>query len=159
MFFINTKHSKILIILFLTIFLSHCQKNRVVKTHGIFYLENREVLLKTETTNKNDVIKILGQPHSKSLNEPNTWIYIERTRTRGQMLKLGRNVLLHNNVLVLKFNPYGILEEKLFYNKEDMNEYKFAEAETPNEVRRGSFLQSFLTSLRSKMYANQKGKR
>ena len=75
------------------------------------------------------------------------------------MLKLGRNVLLHNNVLVLKFNPYGILEEKLFYNKEDMNEYKFAEAETPNEVRRGSFLQSFLTSLRSKMYANQKGKR
>ena len=70
------------------------------------------------------------------------------------MLKLGRNVLLNNNVLVLKFNNYGILEEKLFYDKNKMNEYKFAEAKTENEVKRGSFLQSFLTSLRNKMYSN-----
>ena len=63
-------------------------------------------------------------------------------------------VLLNNNVLVLKFNNYGILEEKLFYDKNKMNEYKFAEAKTENEVKRGSFLQSFLTSLRNKMYSN-----
>ena len=126
----------------------------MLKTHGIFYLENRAALLESENTNRNDVIKILGQPHSKSLKDKNTWIYIERTRTRGKMLKLGRNVLLNNNVLVLKFNNYGILEEKLFYDKNKMNEYKFAEAKTENEVKRGSFLQSFLTSLRNKMYSN-----
>ena len=111
-------------------------------------------MLESENTNRNDVIKILGQPHSKSLKDKNTWIYIERTRTRGKMLKLGRNVLLNNNVLVLKFNNYGILEEKLFYDKNKMNEYKFAESKTENEVKRGSFLQSFLTSLRNKMYSN-----
>ena len=154
MLFINSKHINFIIILFLTIFLSHFQKNRVLKTHGIFYLENRAALLESENTNRNDVIKILGQPHSKSLKDKNTWIYIERTRTRGKMLKLGRNVLLNNNVLVLKFNNYGILEEKLFYDKNKMNEYKFAEAKTENEVKRGSFLQSFLTSLRNKMYSN-----
>ena len=126
----------------------------MLKTHGIFYLENRAALLESENTNRNDVIKILGQPHSKSLKDKNTWIYIERTRTRGKMLKLGRNILLNNNVLVLKFNNYGILEEKLFYDKNKMNEYKFAEAKTENEVKRGSFLQSFLTSLRNKMYSN-----
>ena len=126
----------------------------MLKTHGIFYLENRAALLESENTNRNDVIKILGQPHSKSLKDKNTWIYIERTRTRGKMLKLGRNVLLNNNVLVLKFNNYGILEEKIFYDKNKMNEYKFAEAKTENEVKRGSFLQSFLTSLRNKMYSN-----
>ena len=140
--------------MFLTVFLSNCQKNRIIKTHGIFYLQNRAVLLKVQTSNRNDVIKILGKPHSKSLHESNTWIYIERTRTRGKLLKLGRNVLLNNNVLVLKFDKYGLLEEKLFYDKKKMNEYKFVEAETENEVRRGSFVRSFVNSLRQKMRTN-----
>ena len=72
------------------------------------------------------------------------------------MVSLGRNVLINNNVLVIKFNEYGILEEKFFYNKNDMNEYKFANAVTANEIKRGSFLESFLSSIRSKMYANRK---
>ena len=140
--------------MFLTVFLSNCQKNRVIKTHGIFYLQNRAVLLQVQSSNRNDVIKILGKPHSKSLHEQNTWIYIERTRTKGKLLKLGRNVLLNNNVLVLKFDKYGILKEKLFYDKTKMNEYKFAKAETENTVRRGSFIQSFVNSLRQKMRTN-----
>ena len=142
--------------MFLTVFLSNCQKNRVIKTHGIFYLQNRAVLLKVQSSNRNDVIKILGKPHSKSLHEQNTWIYIERTRTRGKLLKLGRNVLLNNNVLVLKFDKYGILEEKLFYDKKKMNEYKFAKAKTENTVKKGSFVQSFVNSLRQKMRTNAK---
>ena len=134
----------------------NCQKNKVIKSHGIFYLENRDKLLKVNDTNTNDVIKILGQPHTKSIKDKNTWLYIERTRTKGNMVSLGRNVLINNNVLVIKFNEYGILEEKFFYNKNDMNEYKFANAVTANEIKRGSFLESFLSSIRSKMYANRK---
>jgi len=158
MFFIKSKHLKLFFLLFLTFLLVNCQKNRVIKTHGIFYLENRATLLETNTTNKNDVIKILGQPHSTSIKDEDVWIYIERTRTRGKMLKLGRNILLNNNVLVLKFSDYGMLEEKLFYDKTKMNEYEFAEVKTKNEVKRGSFLQSFLTSLRNKMYSNARKK-
>ena len=156
MSFVNRKHINFLFIIFLTVFLSNCQKNRIIKTHGIFYLQNRTILLKVESSNRNDVIKILGKPHSKSLHEPNTWIYIERTRTKGKLLKLGRNVLLNNNVLVLKFDKYGILEEKLFYDKKEMNRYKFAKAETENKVRRGSFIKSFVNSLREKMQTNAK---
>ena len=156
MSFVNRKHIKFLFIVFLTVFLSNCQKNRVIKTHGIFYLQNRAILLKVESSNRNDVIKILGKPHSKSLHEQNTWIYIERTRTKGNLLKLGRNVLLNNNVLVLKFDKYGILEEKLFYDKKEMNKYKFVKAETKNTVRRGTFVQSFVNSLRQKMRSNAK---
>ena len=72
------------------------------------------------------------------------------------MHKLGRNVLLNNNVLVLKFDKFGILEEKLFYNKKDMNKYKFAKETTDNQIRRGSFVESFLSSLRNKMRVNRK---
>ena len=72
------------------------------------------------------------------------------------MLKLGKNVLLNNNVLVIKFNQYGILEEKILYNKKDMNEYKFAETVTKNEILRGGFIESFLASVREKMYSRKK---
>tara|TARA_B100000945_G_C20064231_1_gene449492 strand:+ start:63 stop:548 length:486 start_codon:yes stop_codon:yes gene_type:complete len=155
MFFVKSKHFNFLIILlFLSILLSSCQRNKVVKSHGIMYLENRQNLLEVNITNKNDVIKTLGQPHSKSLIEENTWIYIERTKTKGKIYRLGKNVLVNNNVLVVKFNSYGVLEEKLFYNKDNMKNYKFAKEETENLTRRGSFLQSFLSSLRQKMRTN-----
>ncbi len=72
------------------------------------------------------------------------------------MVRLGKNVLLNNNVLVVKFNDYGVLEEKFLYNKNDMNEYKFAEVVTTNDIRRGSFIESFLSSIREKMYANRR---
>jgi len=63
--------------------------------------------------------------------------------------------LLNNNVLVVKFDKYGVLEEKLFYDKEKMNKHKFSEEVTDNVVTRGSFLQSFLSSLRNKMNQNR----
>tara|TARA_Y100001970_G_scaffold294109_1_gene446935 strand:+ start:8055 stop:8528 length:474 start_codon:yes stop_codon:yes gene_type:complete len=156
MFFIKSKHFNILLLIFLTTFLVNCQKNKVIKSHGIFYLDNRDKLLLVDRTNKNDVIRLLGHPHTKSIKDENTWLYIERTKTRGKLLSLGRDVLLNNNVLVVKFNSYGIIEEKFLYNKEDMNKFKFAEKVTPNDIRKGSFIESFLTSIRQKMYANRK---
>ena len=144
---------KILAII-LTLFLSNCQKNRVIKSHGIIFLEKRESLIKTNVSNQNDVIKIFGEPHIKSLKDNNTWFYVERTKTKGGIHKLGKDVLLNNNVLVVKFDKYGILEEKLFYDKEKMNKHQFSDEVTDNVVKKGSFLNSFLSSLRKKMYAN-----
>ena len=118
------------------------------------YLENRQELLKVNISNKNDVIDRLGRPHSKSLTNDDTWIYIERTKSKGKIYTLGRNVLINNNVLVVSFDKYGIINEKLFYDKDNMKDYKFTKAETDNEVRRGSFVQSFLQSLRQKMNVN-----
>ncbi len=134
--------------------MSNCQKNRVIKSHGIIFLEKRESLIKTNVSNQNDVIKIFGEPHIKSLKDNNTWFYVERTKTKGGIHKLGKDVLLNNNVLVVKFDKYGILEEKLFYDKEKINKHQFSDEVTDNVVKRGSFLNSFLSSLRKKMYAN-----
>jgi len=131
----------------------------VVKSHGIIFLEKRESLLKTNLSNKNDVIEFLGEPHVKSIKDKNTWLYIERTKTKGGVHKLGKSVYLNNNVLVLKFNKYGVLEEKLFYDKDKMNNHKFSQEITDNVVQRGSFLESFLSSLRKKMDINKPKKR
>ena len=66
----------------------------------------------------------------------NLWIYIERTRTRGKLLKLGRNYLKKNNVLVLEFDKYGIVSKKEFYNKNDMKEVNFAKKITENDIKK-----------------------
>ena len=152
MFFIRSKHFKILLLL--SFFLTNCQNNKVVKSHGIIFLDKRESLIKTNISNKNDVINVLGQPHVKSIKDENTWFYIERTKIRGGVHKLGKDEFLNNNVLVVKFNKLGVLEEKLFYDKKKMNKHNFSKDITDNVVTRGSFLESFLSSLRNKMRAN-----
>ena len=138
------------------IFTTGCQQNEVIKTHGVSYLKKREKLIIVNQSNKNDAISILGQPSTKGMVNDNLWIYIERTRTRGKLLKLGRNYLKKNNVLVLDFDKYGILKKKEFYNKEKMNKINFAKNTTVNEIRRENFIYSFLSSVRQKMLIKRK---
>ena len=137
-------------------FLTGCQRNEVIKTHGIAYLDKREKLIIVNESNKNDTIDILGQPSSKGMTNENIWIYIERTKTRGKLLKLGRNYLKKNNVLILEFDKYGILNKKEFYDKDDMKKINFAKAITENDLKKENFVFSFLSSIRQKMGAKQK---
>ena len=141
------------IILFL---ITGCQQNEVIKTHGIAYLEKREKLITVKKSNKNDIIAIMGQPSTKGMVNDDLWIYIERTRTRGKLLKLGQNYLKKNNVLILEFDKYGILEKKEFYNKEQMKKISFAKDITENELRKENFIHSFLSSVRQKMLSKRK---
>ena len=137
-------------------FLAGCQKNEVIKTHGISYLEKREKLIVLNKSNKNDAIQVLGQPATKGMTNNNLWIYIERTRTRGKLLKLGRNYLKKNNVLVIEFDKYGIARDKIFFDKNNMNKIKFAKSVTENEIRKENFIYSFLSSVRQKMLTKRK---
>jgi len=148
---------KIFILIIINIiFITGCKQNQVLKTHGVAYLNKREKLLILNETNKNDTISILGQPSTKGMVDDNLWIYIERTRTRGKLLKFGRNYLAKNNVLILEFDKYGILEKKEFYNKENMKKVNFTKQITENELRKENFIESFLASVRQKMLSKRK---
>ena len=147
----------ILLLLILTIFLSlGCQRQEVIKTHGISYLENREKLVTINKSNKNDVIQVLGNPSTTGMLDNDTWIYIERTKTRGKLLKLGKNYLKKNNVLVLEFDKYGMLTNKEFYDKNHMKKIKFAKVITENDLKQENFVYSFLSSIRQKMQSRRK---
>ena len=75
------------------IFFTGCQRHQIIKTHGIAYLDKREKLIVVNKSNKNDAIEVLGHPATKGMTDNNLWIYIERTKTRGTLLKLGRSYL------------------------------------------------------------------
>ena len=138
------------------IILNGCQRNKVIKTHGLAYLEKREKLIVINKSNKNDVIEVLGHPATKGMTDNNLWIYIERTKTRGKLLKFGRSYLKKNNVLILEFDKYGILNKKEFYDKESMKDINFAKAITENDAKKENFIYSFLSSIRQKMDSKRK---
>ena len=138
------------------IFFTGCQRNEVLKTHGISYLEKREKLIIINQSNKNDAVEFLGHPATKGMADDNLWIYIERTKTRGKLLRLGRNYLKKNNVLILEFNKYGILTKKEFYDKSKMNKVNFAKAITENDIRKENFIYGFLSSIRQKMESKKR---
>ena len=151
---LGTKHFKLLI-LFALIILNNCQLQDPSLNHGIVFLKNRSDNLYLNKSNKNDVLKIIGQPHSTSINDENEWIYIERVFTKGEYHKLGQNVLKSNNVLILKFNKYGILEEKKLLTKSDKKKLTFSKKTTKNEMSQKSFVERFLSSVKEKMYRNR----
>jgi outer membrane protein assembly factor BamE (lipoprotein component of BamABCDE complex) len=139
----------ILIVFFILI---GCKLQEPTKNHGILFLKNRADKLTVDVSNKNDVLSIIGNPHSKSISNDDDWIYIERVLTKGEFLKLGQNVLKTNNVLVLSFDKYGILKEKYLIDKNDKNKLTFSENTTENKLSQSSFIEKFLQSLKTKMY-------
>ncbi len=145
-------HNLFFIIFFILI---GCQLQEPTKTHGILFLENRSNQLTVNKHNKNDVIKLVGLPHTKSIKRTNDWIYIERILTKGSFHKLGQSVLKTNNILVLSFDKYGILNQKKFLSQDDLNKMSFSKDITENDLARKSFVEKFLSSIKSKMYSNR----
>ena len=141
---------KIIIILFFLL-LSNCNRNPVINTHGVPFLDIKQKNLIVKESNKNDVKKILGHPSSEGIFDNSIWIYIERTRTRGKLLKFGQNITSKNNVLALEFNEYGILIKKDFYNMNQINKINFTKNTTGTITREKNFVYSFLSSLRQKI--------
>ena len=67
---------KILYIIIVFLIVTNCSVKKVVKHHGVPNLEKKQMSLKINESNKNDILKILGQPSTKSKFDNDTWIYI-----------------------------------------------------------------------------------
>ena len=143
-------------ILFILLFiLMSCQLQDPYNNHGILFLENRSKKLIPKQSNQNDVLKIIGYPHTKSIDDQNIWIYLERTLTKGKYHKLGKHVVKKNNVLVLVFDKYGILKSKEIFDVKNSKKLAFSKDSTENELSKKSFVEDFLSSVKQKMYGNR----
>ena len=142
---------KILYIIFLSLIVTNCSFKPVVKHHGVPFLEKKQSSLIVNKTNKNDIIKILGNPSTKSKFDNDVWIYIERKQTQSELKNLGKMKIYKNDVLVLEIDGYGLLKKKEFYNKDDMKKIKVVEATTQSGFKRNSFIYDFMSSMRQKV--------
>ena len=142
---------KILYIIFLSLIVANCSFEKVVKHHGVPFLETKQKSLKINKSNKNDIRKILGNPSTTSKFDNDVWIYIERKQTQSELKNLGKMKIYKNDVLVLEINNYGILKEKKLYNMEDMENIKITKETTEEGFRKNSFIYSFMSSMRQKV--------
>ena len=142
---------KVLYIIFLSLIVTNCSFKKVVKHHGVPFLEKKQASLLINKSNKNDIKKLLGNPSTKSKFDNDVWIYIEQRQTQSELKNLGLMKIYKNDVLVLEIDKYGILKKKNFYNKDDMEKIKIVEATTKTDFKRKSFIYDFMSSMRQKI--------
>tara|TARA_B100000953_G_scaffold268389_1_gene237567 strand:+ start:302 stop:784 length:483 start_codon:yes stop_codon:yes gene_type:complete len=140
-----------ILLLVIFLFVVNCNFNKIVDSHGSHYLEKKQKKLTINTSNKNDIISLLGPPSTKSKFDNDLWIYIERKKTRTSILKFGTKKIYINNVLLLEIDSKGLLAKKEFFNINDMKEIKFIEDETDITYSKRSFVYDFLSSMRQKV--------
>ena len=142
---------KILYIIFFSLIVVNCSFKKVVKHHGVPFLEKKQSSLVVNKSNKNDIKVLLGSPSTISKFDNDVWIYIERKKTQSELKNLGRMKTYENNVLVLEINNKGILKKKDFYNKDDMKNLKIVQSTTQSGFRKNSFIYDFMSSMRQKL--------
>ena len=142
---------KILYIFFFALVVSNCSVKKVVKHHGVPFLEKKQKELIINKSTSNDIRKILGSPSTRSKFDNDVWIYIERKKTQSRLKNLGRMKIYKNDILVLEIDNYGILKKKEFYNMDDMKKIKVVEETTEASFARNSFIYDFMSSMRQKI--------
>ena len=142
---------KLLYIFFLALIVSNCSVKKVVKHHGVPFLEKKQKQLIINKSTSNDVRKILGSPSTRSKFDNDIWIYIERRQTQSRLKNLGRMKIYKNDILVLEIDNYGILKKKEFYNMDDMKNIKVVDETTEASFARNSFIYDFMSSMRQKI--------
>tara|TARA_B100001057_G_C22721109_1_gene899731 strand:- start:510 stop:974 length:465 start_codon:yes stop_codon:yes gene_type:complete len=143
-------NNKIFIIVIIFLF-SSCSFNKVVKHHGVHFLEKKQKKIEVFSDNSNDVRSLLGPPSTKNSFDNDVWIYLERKTTVSQIRTLGRKKLLVNNVLILEFNNRGLLVKKEFLNKDQMNKIKISKKQTEVLDKKETFIRGVITSLKQKI--------
>ncbi len=117
--------------------------------HGVYFIEKKMKKIQVNTTNKNDLVKIFGEPSTKSTFDNDVWIYIERKITNTHFF--GKRELILNNVLVLEIDKRGLLAKIEFYNIDDMKRLKFDKDNTEITYSKRNFIYDFLSSMRQKI--------
>ena len=144
-------HFMKIFLIILTIFLSSCKLNKIVNHHGIHNLELKSKDLLVNKTNVNDINKILGPPSSTSYFDNDVFMYLERKTSNSKLLKLGKKKLLVSNVLLLEIDKRGMLINKEFLNKDDLNKLKISQKKTGLNTRKESFISEALSNVIDKI--------
>ena len=114
-------------------------------------MNKKQEKLIVNQSNRNDILKLLGSPSTKSTFDNDLWIYIERKKGNSKIISFGKEKILVNNVLVLEIGSSGLLEKKEFLDLNNMKNIKFMEETTESQYNKNTFIYAFLSSLRQKI--------
>ena len=142
---------RIIIIFILFVLTIGCSNNKVVKNHGLNALDIKAEKILVSKSNKNDVLNILGKPSLISLFDNNSWIFIQTEKINQSIFKLGKSKITRNNVLEIKFNNKGIVNNLKFYALNDMNDLNVVKDITVSEYENTGSIGKLFKSIEKKI--------
>jgi outer membrane protein assembly factor BamE (lipoprotein component of BamABCDE complex) len=142
---------KLFLLIIISLFISACTLKKVEKHHGVHFLNKKHEKLTVNLSNKNDILKLLGSPSTKSTFDNDLWIYIERKTDNSSLTNFGNEKIIVNNVLLLEINNIGLLANKKFLDLTKMKDLKFAKQTTENQYKKNTFVYDFLSSMKQKI--------
>jgi len=121
--------------------------------HGQANLLEKSKQLSLKFSNKNDIIKILGESVTKDPLDNNIWYYTEVLEVSNIF---GRKKIKKNNLLIIKFNKSGILENKTFYDISKLNNIELDQSKTNSLGIDNSIIKSILKSSKKRIQNQSK---
>ena len=147
-----------ILFIFIFIFIISCSSSRLSNNHGLISLQAKYDKIIINKTNKNDILKIIGPPSSISNFDKSRWFYIETKKTNQSVFKLGIQKIEKNNILIVKFDNKGILNQKKILDLNDMNDVKYVKKITSKEYEKNNTLYKIFSSIREKANAPVKNR-
>lgn len=150
---INLKQGPILMtksIIYFLIFvlLSYCSPNKIKNVFGVNNLSIKQKSLILNQSNRNDILKILGEPLAKDFIDKNIWIYHE---TEEGVNYFGKKYIIKSDTVILQFNNKGILINKQISNINQMKDVLFDEFKTESLSIDQSLLKQILSSTKKRL--------
>tara|TARA_B100001121_G_C18342059_1_gene458411 strand:- start:77 stop:544 length:468 start_codon:yes stop_codon:yes gene_type:complete len=142
---------KFLLLISIFFIITNCNLKQNIEHHGVHMLEQKNLELKINESNRNDIYKILGPPSVKSSFDNDLLFYIERKILIGGIYKLGKRQMIKNNVLIIKIDSRGLLAKKEFIDLNSMNDLEITQRITEIDYQKTSFIYDFLSSMRQKV--------
>ena len=132
---------------FVLIFSYSCKLSPSITHSGVINLDKKKDSFFLGKTNKNDVIKAIGETLLIEYPEEKSWIYIEIETKRNL---LGQKILVKNDILMLGFDDKGILLTKDFLNLKNMKDLNFSDEITQVTAIEESTSKKFFSSMRKR---------
>ena len=120
---------KVLYIIFISLIVTNCSFDKVVKHHGVPFLEKKQASLLINKSNKNDIKKLLGNPSTKSKFDNDVWIYIEQRQTQSELKNLGlmkiykneKNKIILQEIYDFNFRQLELSIREIGYGDQSIN--------------------------------------
>jgi len=123
-----------------------CTFKPIITSSGNLNLEKKIDLILAGTTNKNDVVKLLGETLLKEEPNSNKWAYIETIEKKT----FGKKKITRNTLLILEFDNRGVLKTKKILSKNEFNKIVFDNSETKSFGLDNSLSKRIFSSVRKR---------
>ena len=124
------------IIIITAMFLSNCSPK--VDNRGNVDVNDNIAKITPHESHKQDVMKLLGSPSTKSSFGEDTWYYIN---ARKEAITFFKPKVAEQNVVAIKFNNSGMVTEVDRFSKKDSQKVAIIDKITPTEGHKLGFFE------------------